>query len=188
MKVSTLLKVSMVSMVLSASLYANECHNLSNIDIKWTSFKTLQKIGVSGDFFKYDLKTVKNANSLGEALMNSEVQVDLKDLDAKMDLKTSNIQNYFVKKLISTNVDVKVKKVYSDSLVLEIMMNNVKRDIPFSYKMEGNKIIASGYFDAGDFVMGKAMHILATEVAGHMDKGWDDIPVTFKLDYSKRCR
>ena len=188
MKTIKVIKVSMLSILLGGSLMAKECHNLSNIDIQWTSFKTLEKIGVSGDFFKYNLQTQKNLPSIIKALEASSVKLDLKDLDAKADIKTNNIQSYFVKHLFSTKVDAKIKKAYNTSLILEITMNGVKRDIPFNYKLVGNKLNAKGYFDAGDFVMDKVMHILATGVAGHMNKGWDDIPVSFELDYSKKCK
>ena len=62
MKVSTKIQTLalLASLTLASTLSAKECINLDKIDVKWTSFKTLAKVGVSGTFNKVELISSKN--------------------------------------------------------------------------------------------------------------------------------
>lgn len=176
------------SLLFATTISAKECINLSKLDVKWTSYKTLEKVGVSGGFSKVDLITEKNEDSLKEALLNTMVKISLKDIDAKAAIKTNNILNYFVKHLDNTNIQAKVVSVYTNSLDMEIFLNNERKIIPMKYKKENGKIVATGVIDALDFSLAPALKVLNTQVAGHLNKGWYDIPLSFTLNYSNRCK
>lgn len=186
MKVLKVLTLS--SVLLISSLSAKECINLGEIDVNWTSYKTLKKVGVSGSFSKIDLITEKNKDTLKEALLNTLVKINLKDIDAKAQVKTNNILKYFVSYLDDTNIQAKIVSVYEDSLELEIFLNNKREIIPMDYKKVGNKIIANGVIDALDFNLALALKVLNKNVAGHLNKGWFDIPISFDLDYNNKCK
>ena len=183
-------KISTIS-ILCASLFASslsaQCININKADVNWTSFKTLSKVGVSGTFKEVKLETKKNASSTKEALLNSSVKISMKNIDAKADEKTNNILKYFVANLENEKIKAKVINVYDETLDLTITLNGKTKTIPMKYVIRENNIVSSGVIDALDFDLAPALKILNTEVAGHLNKGWYDVPVGFELSYNTTC-
>ncbi len=171
----------------TTTLSAKECVNIKDVDVMWTSYKTLAKVGVSGTFEDVTLHTAKNTPSVKDALKGSSVQLDMNKIDAKEDVKTNNILKYFVANLSDTKIDAKIVKVYADSLDINISLNGKEQVIPMSYKIEGEKVVAKGVIDALDFKLSPALEVLNTNVVGHLNKGWYDIPVSFNLNLLKKC-
>jgi hypothetical protein len=186
MKILKVLTLS--SALLISSLSAKECVNINDIEVNWTSYKTMSKVGVSGTFSKVDLLTEENKDTLKEALLNSFVKINLKDIDAKAEIKTNNILKYFVSYLDDSIIQAKIVSVYKDSLEVEIFLNNKRNIIPMNYKKDANKIIAKGVIDALDFDLSPALKVLNNNVAGHLNKGWFDIPISFDLSYNNKCK
>ena len=183
-------KISTIS-ILSASLFASslsaQCININKVDVNWTSFKTLSKIGVSGTFKDVKLETKTNASTTKEALLNSSVKINMKEIDAKADIKTNNILKYFVANLENEEIEAKIINVYDKTLDLVITLNGTTKTIPMKYIVRENNIVSSGVIDALDFNLAPALKILNTKVAGHLNKGWYDIPVGFELAYNSTC-
>lgn len=176
------------ALIFSSTLSAKECVNLDKVNVKWTSFKTLEKIGVSGTFKKVQLSSKENSSSLKEALESAKVKINISDIDANAAIKTNNILKYFVTNLETKNIDAKIKNVYDKSLEIELYLNGKKQIIPMSFTNKNNTIMAKGVIDALDFNLSPALKILNTEVAGHLNKGWYDIPIYFNLAYLKECK
>lgn len=184
-------KISTIALLCTAlgasTLSAKECVNLNDVKVNWTSYKTLAKVGVSGTFSDVKFESSKNSASIKDALKNSSVNIDIKNIDAKAAIKTNNILKYFVSNLKTTNIEAKIVDVYSSSLTAKITLNGKSQTIPMNYKVKGDEIFAKGVLDALDFDLAPALKVLNTEVAGHQNKGWYDIPVNFTINYSKKC-
>lgn len=186
----TISKISLATLLtvaLSTSLSATECIHFDKAQVNWTSYKTLAKVGVSGTFNKVELETNKKAMDMKNALLNTAVKIDIKNIDAKADEKTNNILKYFVSNLDNTAINAKIKEVYEDTLNVEIILNNITKVIPMNYKVENGKVVSNGVIDGLDFDLAPALKILNTQVAGHLNKGWYDIPVNFSLEYKNSC-
>ena len=184
-----ILKTSIFCAVLLApTLYAS-CFNTNDVNVKWTSFKTLSKIGVSGHFNDIKLNVInKNATSVKKLLENTSVNINLLSIDAKSKIKTSNILKYFVSNLKSKNLQAKIVKVYDKTLDVKITLNETSKIIPMKYKLStNNELKAKGVIDALDFNLNKALNILNKNVAGHLNKGWLDIPIKFNLQITSKC-
>ncbi|WP_324171400.1 hypothetical protein [Sulfurimonas sp.] len=181
--ISTLLIAS-----LSSSIYAKECFNADNIDVKWTSFKTLAKVGVSGTFNDVKLTTPRNANSLKTLLKDAQIAISFKNIDAKSAVKNENILKYFVANLETQNITGKITGVNQKELFVEFQLNKTTKIIPMKYLVKDNQVIASGVIDGMDFGMKKALFVLNKNVAGHLNKGWFDIPISFSMNLSKQCK
>ncbi len=176
------------ALLLAPTLYAS-CFNTNDVNVKWTSFKTLSKIGVSGHFNDIKLNvTNKNAPSIKKLLENTSISIDLLNIDAKSKIKTSNIIKYFVSNLKNNNLQAKIVKVYDKTLDIKITLNETSKIIPMKYKLSTkNQIKAKGVIDALDFNLNKALNILNKNVAGHLNKGWLDIPIKFDLQINSKC-
>lgn len=188
MKDLTKLTISVLAcVVLSKTLVAKECVNIEKLNVGWTSFKTLEKIGVSGNFRDIKILSGKNSSDIKELLVNTKVKLQMEKLDAGEDIKNNAIKKFFVNNLASKDVDAKVVGLSGDTLSLEITLNGITKVIPMKYEMSKNEVKSKGVIDALDFGLGSALRVLNTSVAGHLNKGWYDIPISFDLMYNKKC-
>lgn len=174
--------------LLASTLNANECININKIQTKWTAFKTLEKIPVSGTFNKIELITQKNKSTIKDALLDAYAKIDFKNIDAKSKDKTNNILKYFVSNLENTTIEAKIIRVYIKTLDIELTLNKNRKVIPMKYKVAQNKVIVKGVIDIQDFNLLPAFKVLNKQVAGHQNKGWSDIPIKFELFYTKSCK
>jgi hypothetical protein len=170
-------------------LSAQECYNSNTIDIKWVSYKTLAKIGVGGNFSKNSLKILhKDAPSLKEMLTDATVKLSLDNLDAHNSAKNSNIATFFVANLLTKKSSATIVSVDNKQLTVAITLNKKSLNIPMNYRVEGDKIIASGVIDALDFDLVPALRTLNKNVAGHKNKGWNDIAIAFTMPFTTNCK
>lgn len=175
--------------VLATTAQAKKCFNAQDIDVTWKAYKTLAKIGVGGNFSQTKLE-IKNTNTstLKELLLDAEVKTNLSFLDAHLALKNNNIATFFTALLSAKNVQAKVIAVHKTSIDVSITLNNQTRTIPMAYSTEDGVIKATGVIDAIDYALVPALGILNSKVAGHLNKGWNDISIGFTLPYTKKCQ
>jgi len=175
--------------VFGSLLQAKECYNSDTIDIQWVSYKTLAKIGVGGNFSKSSLNILHtNATSVKEMLKGATVKLSLSNLDAHNPTKNSNIAEFFVANLLTKNSSAKIVSVDNKQLTVAITLNEKLLNIPMSYRVEGEKIMASGVIDALDFDLVPALRTLNKNVAGHKNKGWNDITIAFTMPFTTSCK
>ncbi len=182
--------LSLVSvMILSTLGQAKECYNAQGIDVTWTSYKTLAKIGVGGNFSDVTLGVVnKNASDIKTLLTGSSVQTTLDSIDAHLALKNSNIATYFTANLDAKSISAKIISVTNKGLQLEITLNKITKVIPMKYTVAEGKVHAEGVIDALDFRLIRALRTLNTNVAGHKKKGWNDISIGFDMSVTSTCK
>ncbi len=189
MKKYILASMGLGILLFSANVQADICVDKNEIDVKWTSFKTLSKIGVSGHFNNIKLRiNTKNNTDVKSLLKDAKVSIELESIDANSDVKTINIKKYFVNNLSSKTIEAKIINIYDKSLEVRIRLNGVTKNIPMSYVLRDNVINAKGVIDGQDFELSKALKILNTNVAGHLNKGWNDISISFIIKTNNRCK
>jgi hypothetical protein len=190
---NTLLKLGSLSLLcvlaLSSNVQAKSCFNSDKIDVKWVSYKTLAKIGVSGNFSKVDLKiTNKDAKDVQTLLTSARLDISLDAIDAHMDLKNSNIAKFFTALLDDKEIKTKIISATEKNLQLEVTLNGTTQTIPMSYESTESKVTAKGVIDGLDFGLTKALKSLNINVSGHKKKGWSDISISFEMDVSSECK
>jgi len=188
MKIKTILLSQLSALLLTSSLNANECINIENVKIGWTSYKTMAKIGVSGTFNDVQLTKSKETSTINSALVGTKVSINMKDIDAKAAIKTSNILKFFAPELSTQGINATITKVGEKSLAIEVLLNGRKQIIPMKYTLDGGVMQASGVIDARDFGIEDALRNLNKNVAGHRNKGWLDIAINFELIYTNKCK
>ena len=171
------------------TLNAKECFNSDSIDVKWVSYKTLAKIGVGGNFSKTDLSVAHaNAATVAKMLEGSSVSLSLGDIDAHMALKNQNIAEFFTANLSTKNIIAKIISADAKKLLVSITLNGKTQKIPMSYTTKDGHIQANGVIDALDFDLVPALRTLNKNVAGHKNKGWNDISIAFDMPYTTTCK
>ena len=187
MKIKALLFSVLTTALLFTSLNARECIDIKSVDIDWTSYKTMAKIGVSGTFNGVTLSKSKDTSTLNSALVGTSVSIQLKSINAKAAIKTSNIVKFFIAKLSTKSIHAKITKLGDKTLALEILLNGRKQVIPMKYTLDGGVMQASGVIDARDFSIESALRNLNIHVPAHRNKGWLDIAIGFELIYTDAC-
>ena len=183
-----LLLSSLTLSLLTSSLLAKECIDIKNLNIGWTSYKTMAKIGVSGTFKDVKLIPSKNHSDIKSALIGTSVKLNIQNIDAKAAIKTSNILKFFAPKLASQNIDATIVSMDEKRVNIKIKLNDKTQIIPMSYTLDGGVMQAKGVIDARDFAMVDALKNLNSNVAGHKNKGWLDIALRFELVYEDHCQ
>jgi len=136
----------------------------------------------------FDLKIKrKNALNVKTLLKDSSVYISLNSIDAKSEIKTVNIKKYFVSNLSSKDIKAKILEVDDKTLGVSIALNGVTNTIPMNYEVKNGKVIAKGVIDARDFKLENSLKILNKNVAGHLNKGWLDISISFEIDTINKC-
>ena len=187
MKIRTLLLAPISAFLLSTSVNAAECVDIKSLNIGWTSYKTLAKIGVSGTFKDVKLTKSKDTANINTALIGTSVTLNLANIDAKAAIKTSNILKYFAPELSTQGITATIVKVEEKRLALKILLNGRKQIIPMNYTLNGGVMLADGVIDARNFGIESALGNLNRHVAGHKNKGWLDIAIRFELIYDNKC-
>lgn len=188
MKMNKIVIAQMAALFLAGTLSAKECIDMKSVSVGWTSYKTMAKIGVSGTFKDVTFMPSKNRADIKHALVGTSVKLNIQDIDAKAAIKTNNILKYFAPKLATQKIDAKIVSLDDKRLNLEIILNNKKQTVPMSYSIDGGVVVAKGVIDARDFGFVDALTNLNTHVAGHQNKGWLDVDISFELVYEDSCR
>lgn len=188
MKIKKILLSQIGAALLLTSLNASECIDIKSVNIGWTSFKTMAKIGVSGTFDKLKLIKSKDTSTINSALVGTTVELNMQNIDAIAAIKTSNILKFFTPKLSTKGVRATILKVGEKSLALSLYLNGRKQIIPMKYTLDNGVMKASGVIDARDFGFEDALRNLNKNVAGHRNKGWVDIDINFELIYTNKCK
>ncbi len=168
---------------------AKECYNADTIDVGWTSYKTMSKIGVGGNFSKTTLDILhKNTPSVEDMMLDARVTLNLKNIDAHLALKNSNIATYFTSNLSSHKIKAQIVSIDDKNVEVKITLNNIAQVIPMSYTKKNSHLLAKGVIDALDFQLVTALRTLNKNVSGHKNKGWNDISISFDIPYTTTCK
>lgn len=182
-------------MLMTSSLYAGVCSDKLKYDFTF--------YGAPDKSYVVTKNTFKTATSNfpSEKLLNATLNIDAMSIDTHTDMsnkeaqwpaamatvRDNNIKNSFFKlfEKDAGKVDVKIVKVDAASMDVEFKMNGVSKVLPFSYKVDGDTIKASGKLDILAFGVDKAWNQLsAIAKSFHHGKSWSEIDINFEVPAS----
>lgn len=187
MQINKIVTAQVAILLLAGTLSAKECIDFRSVNVGWTSYKTMAKIGVSGTFKDVKLLPSKNKSDIKSALVGTSVKINMQNITTKATIKTTNILKYFVPKLATKKVDAKIISVGEKRLNIELIFNKIKQIVPMNYTIEDGAVVAKGAIDARDFGFVSALKNLNTHVPAHKNKGWLDVAISFQLAYKDSC-
>lgn len=180
------LKIVFICLFFSISAYAYEA---SDVNIKWTGFKTELKKGVPGTFDKINLDINSN-DDFKKFLQSAKVYIDTESLNSNVKTRDNNIISTLFHLEGAKMIYVTVNKVNGDmssgKLLLEIIMNKVSQVVSMDYKVKEQKVIANGTIDILDFSMNDSFKAFATKCSKlHAGKTWTQVDIYFELPFTK---
>ncbi|PQJ78582.1 YceI family protein [Polaribacter porphyrae] len=151
-------------------------------DIKFTAYKTTEKVGVAGWFKKVNVVSGGEGNSVKEAINNTEFSIPVSSLFTKDTSRDYKIQNFFFGKMENTEL-LSGKLMIKDDTngIAEIKMNGYTREVPFTYTIAEKTFSMSSKIDVNDWnasaalaALNKVCEVLHTGADG-VSKTWSEV-------------
>jgi len=174
---------SILALGLSINLSAYEING--DLGVKWTGFKTAKKIPVSGTF--KDIKiSIKENDDLSKFLTSSNVEIKTASFDSQNEGRDASITSTLFSLATSKVIKGKIKSVdeANKTLVLNVNMNEVSKEVPMSFDIKDGNIIASGTIEILDFAMKAPYLAFAKKCAAlHENKSYSDVDIKFTIPF-----
>ncbi len=187
-----------------------------DIDIYFEGYKTNFKVGVSGRFKNIEYKkNSSDAKNISELLKNYSVKIDTKSLYTTQSEVSTNLSKYFFNVLKIDKIEAKILDLKAEnhdkvvaaaklkknkknkiafnykkgSIILEVKMNDVVKNINMSYYIKKDTLHSVGVLNLLDFNASDALSSLNKACFDqHLGKTWDDISIHFMMNIKKVCK
>lgn len=158
-----------------------------NVSILWTAYKFTNKVGVSGTFKDLKFETRNSTGTIDTILYGSTLRIPTLSVDSKNEIRDPKLRTIFFKALHTDTITGKVLTVYKDSGLVEISMNNITREVPYSYSVKNDSIMLQTRLDLNQWNGQQAIEVLNKECydlhigADGISKLWPDVAVEIKF-------
>ncbi|MFC4632991.1 YceI family protein [Dokdonia ponticola] len=166
----------------------NQVHKRYTIDAKsisivWTAYKFTDKVGVSGTFKDFKFET-KNATGTIDSILNeSSLKIPTLSVDSQNEIRDPKLRSIFFKTFHTDTIKGRILTVYKDSGLVEISMNNISKEVPYSYIVKNDSILLKTHLDLTQWngqeaieALNKACYELHIGPDG-ISKLWPDVTV-----------
>lgn len=156
--------------------------NKAKNDIKFTAYKTTEKVAVGGEFKKINVTSGGEGNTVKEAMDGAVFSIPINSLATKDTSRDYKIQNFFFGKMISTKTLTGSLKLNDDANgVAKLTMNGETKDIPFTYTIKDNVFNMQAVIDVNTWnasaalaSLNKVCEVLHTGADG-VSKTWSEV-------------
>ncbi|QLE00153.1 YceI family protein [Galbibacter sp. BG1] len=146
--------------------------------LRFTAFKTEQKIGVNGTFTDIQLSDFHDEKeNMVDLLTGANFKINTKSIYTKDPARDAKLEKFFFENLASSEITGKFKSFNSEKAMVQLEMNGIEKEIPFELNATKDQVELSGSIDMiEDFSANKAFQAIheACKVL-HEDKTWTDV-------------
>lgn len=174
---------SILALGLGLNLNAYEING--DLGVQWTGFKTEKKVAVSGTFKDIKINIEKN-DELTKFLKSAKVEIQTASFDSKNPGRDASITSTLFSLATSKVIKGSIKSVdeAKKTLVLNVTMNEVSKEVPMAYDIKDGNIIANGTIEILDFDMKNPFLAFAKKCAVfHENKSYSDVDVKFTIPF-----
>jgi hypothetical protein len=151
-------------------------------DIKFTAYKTTDKVGVAGWFKKVEVISGGEGMSVKEAINNTEFSIPVSSLMTKDTSRDYKIQKFFFGVMENTALLSGKLMITDDTAgIAEIKMNGITKEVPFTYTIVDKTFSMTSTMDVTNWKATKALaslnkicELLHTGADG-VSKTWSDV-------------
>ncbi len=131
--------------------------------IKWTAYKTTDKIAVKGQFTKLELQKKISANEPLQALNGVSFNIPIDGIDTKDKGRDKKIIDYFFGTMTNTKSMTGTITVQNkDTGIINLSMNGISQDIPITLVSDGQLITMKGLINLNNWKAQAALAALNT--------------------------
>ncbi len=158
-----------------------------NIIIEWEAFKTLSKVGVKGKMPSFSLNGKVKGSSINQIIKATSISIDSSIVDTGKAVRDKTISTSFFKRMSSKYISANVVSINpkGKQIIIRIKANNITKNIPFSYSINGNKLFAKATIDVFDFQLHDSLKSLSRACkALHKGKTWSDVNLFLMANFT----
>ena len=167
--------------------------------VKWTAFKTSEKIGVGGQFDEvYILGSDEKSTKITDILKSIKFTIKTASVNTENKERDDKIINAFFGTMITSDLILgQIKSAEGDNnngtCVAFLTLNNVEKEVSLKYVLEDNVITLTGEIDINNWD-GKAALTALNEVCSDLHKGengesitWPNVELNIQSLFRKDC-
>ena len=171
-------------------------YNHSMSTLKWTAFKTTEKIGVSGTFKSIEVGTTNASENAIDVLQNAEFRIPIKSVDTKNEDRDGKIAKHFFGIMTETSeITGSLKELTADgTCILMIKMNNVDHEVQGTYTLNDQNLSLQATIDLANWEGQEAIASL-NGVCNDLHKGadgisklWPEVKLEISTTFDKNCK
>ncbi|PIE48320.1 MAG: hypothetical protein CSA40_01035 [Flavobacteriales bacterium] len=158
--------------------------------LQWTAYKTTAKTPVKGTFKTINVIKGGQGQSVKEAVNGVDFEIPVNTIFSKDSIRDSKLKEFFFGKMVNTALlSGKIVLETDDKGYIDLMMNNTKQRLPFTYKIEGKTFSLEGKMELKDWqaldALGK-LHEVCFDLHKGVDgvsKTWEEVAVSLKSEF-----
>jgi hypothetical protein len=170
----------------------NNVHKRYTIDAKsvsvlWTAYKFTHKVGVSGTFKDFKFETRNLTGTVDSILYGSKLRIPTLSVDSQNEIRDPKLRAIFFKALDTDTITGKILTVDKDNGLVEIRMNNISREVPYSYSVKNDSLILKTRLDLNQWNGQQAIEALNKECyelhigPDGISKLWPDVAIEIQF-------
>ncbi len=163
--------------------FANCVHDQKSTVITWTGFKLAKKIGVSGTFDKFEVKT-KEANNAMDVLTSAAFNIEASTVNSKDKTRDFKIAKFVFSTLEGgAAITGRVLKRNDEKVLVLFKMNDVEQKVIMNHVQKDNKHTLESTIDMLSFGMKDEHAAIAKACTSkHEGKTWTDVAIKVEFD------
>ena len=182
--------------VCALALHSQECRysiDKKDIAIVWHAFKTPKKVGVRGEFKKFDVAlSGSQKESIYEYIKDKNFVIDTNSVETNLADRNKKIVKHFFGVVSDQKIHGKIIEADEDEVLMEIKINGISQKVPLQVTKSEMKsatrgiIETEGYIDVLDFSLAKGLAAINQAcLALHEGKTWNDVKISLQFQYTK---
>lgn len=149
------------------------------ITVKWTGYKTTDKVAVNGQFKEIEISNTKEANTAIEALNGATFSIPISSLFTDEPDRDSKLKNLFFGVMENTlSLKGTLNLIEDGKGTIDLLMNGVQQQIPITYIVSGQLVELEGTMNLENW-NGQAALASINEACFDLHKGPDGVSKTW---------
>ncbi len=156
--------------------------------VQWTAYKTTDKLPVKGTFNEINIKNSNSGSTAAASLEGLEFEIPVSSIYSKDSIRDGKLNKFFFAVMENTLGLKGTFSVKDDSNgQIEISMNGLTKELPFTYEMNKDTILISATMDLNNWQTENAiesLHQACLELHTGPDgisKTWDEVGISAKI-------
>lgn len=109
--------------------------------LRWTAYKTSQKLGVSGTFDSISIVCEKTTGTLEELLQNAKISIKTSSVNSNNEIRDPKIVAFFFGKFsVPEEISGSVDSAANGKAYISLMMNGINKRIVADYSIAGKML------------------------------------------------
>lgn len=165
-----------------------------SLNVKWTAFKTTEKVGVSGSFDTISVNGIQTSNSATEMFANADFSIPVSSINSSNPDRDKKILEHFFGTMVETStLNGKVLGMTDSDCSVLINMNGVADTCVFNLSKNDTAVSLVGVIELANWNALQSANALNTvcfdlhKGADGVSKLWPDVKLEITAGITKKC-